>query len=552
MGFFRRNKAAALDDFVGKDAPSAPDLERSWAELEAATRAKASPPEPVAPATTQGAGSLEGASTVADDLQRYQDMDLSTELGDTPSIDATPGRLDVDIDALLASPEMKLPDPVASEAPAPVQDVDREPALAPALAPAAAEAAEETAQSDDFRFDIPVLPSRDNRADLGTMRLDVARIAADIQSGEELYRRAQKRIENLTGFVERAELDFSLLGRLEPENRRLKARNRTLESEIDDAKRKVDVMRADLEDHQKRLAERGAILERLHAKMSLAQKSLQEYERVLGATRTNSDKHALAAERAQTSLDVERRENEVLRTRVTELTAELDQRSTQTIEAQKMTDSLRQDAGDFRAQTETLSTENIELRNALDHAMRANNVMRGEMVSLHEDIRTFKTQSEFTVIAREDEMGALKAQLHELTKQLEIKDEIVRNAARDVQELRKVRTAQDLERERLESIIETQTFQLEEAGARLIEAQQNVTDFDRRYRDVAAALNQQQAVRESSPPAAQPDIAPYRGAVHATVPTAAPLADPLETLGDEDIEARITDFALGLRDDIAS
>ena len=531
MAFFKRktNAEVAKTEKVEPATQAtdmSADLDEAWAQLEseAAQSSRSRAPE----------GGIGDRAFVNEDLKRYQEMDLSAELGGLPTVDATPGKIDVDVDALLGDfadvpAEAVVPAP-ASPAPAPV-------------APPQAAAEPDTVDPDDFTFNVPPAPARDGRADLSTMRLDVARIASDIQSGEELYRRAQKRIENLTGFVERAELDFSTLNRLEPENRRLKARNRTLESEIDDAKRKLDVMRADLDDHRRRLAERTSVLEQLHSKMSVAQKSLQDYERVLASTRQQSDKHALAAERSKTSLDVERRENEVLRAKVTDLTAEIDARTTQTLETTKMMDSLRQDTIDFRAQAEGLGSENIELRNALDHAQRANNQMKGEMVSLHEDIRNFKTQSEFTVIAREDEMSALKAQVDELRKQLEIKDEIVRNAARDVQELRKIRTAQDLERERLESIVETQSFQLDEAGTRLIEAQQSVTDFDRRYRDVAAALNQQQMVRQQQAPAAQPDIAPAAPAGM----TPGALTGISEELSDDEIEAQIADMTLGLR-----
>ncbi len=543
MGLFKRGKTKPSD----KPDPKAPprDIDTAWSEMEAlAARQKASA------GLTEGDTNLSKQNLVSEDLKRYEAMDLSADLGDVPVEDATPGAIEVNVDALLPSAnDTNIQDP--------------------------RQTSKKTQQTtkEDFQFSVPQLATRDGRADLGTMRLDVARIASDIQSGEELYRRAQKRIENLTGFVEKAELDFSLLNRLEPENRRLKARNRTLESEIDDAKRKLETTRADLADHRRRLAERSTLLEQLQSKISLAQKSVQEYERVLDQTRKTSDKHALAAERTQTSLEVERRENQVLRDKVTDLTAQMEERHTQTLEAHKMTDSLRQDAADFRAQAEELSSENIELRNALDQAQRANNQMKGEMVSLHEDIRNFKTQSEFHVIAREDEMTALKTQVDELTKQLEIKDEIVRNAARDVQELRKIRTAQDLERERLEAIIETQTFQLDQAGSRLIEAQQNVTDFDRRYRDVAAALNEQQAQRASSPPAERPDIMPGMaiGALHDDLPTAPPLETPVfdpapleapalpadsypitSDLDDKDeaVANRITDFALGLRSDI--
>ncbi|MEP4052088.1 MAG: hypothetical protein ABJN22_07580 [Litorimonas sp.] len=392
----------------------------------------------------------------------------------------------------------------------------------------------------------PPATNRSDRADIGAMRLDVARISADIQSGEELYRRAQQRIENLTGFVERAEIDFSMLNRLEPENRRLKARNRTIERELESNVQKINVLRADLEDREQRLAERTRVYESTLGKLSVAQKSLQEYERALNSSRESSDRNALNAERLQTSLDVERRENEVLRERVTDSVTEMDVKQTAYIEAKKIADSLAQDCADYRHQAESAEKEADELRKSLATAQTQNNAMKAEMFSLHEDIRTFKSQSEFTIISREDEMTALQQQVDHLTKQLNIKDEIVRNAARDVQELRKVRTAQDLERERLEAQIETQAYQLDKANAEILQTKQDVTDFDRRYRDVATALSVAQSRRMSNEPAAKPDIQPVNSTVNSTTSG----SDEFENLTGEEIEDRIMDFRLGLRSDI--
>ncbi|MEP3654776.1 MAG: hypothetical protein ABJO36_07760 [Litorimonas sp.] len=392
----------------------------------------------------------------------------------------------------------------------------------------------------------PPATNRSDRADIGAMRLDVARISADIQSGEELYRRAQQRIENLTGFVERAEIDFSMLNRLEPENRRLKARNRTIERELESNAQKMNVLRADLDDREQRLAERTRVYESTLGKLSVAQKSLQEYERALNSSRESSDRNALNAERLQTSLDVERRENEVLRERVTDSVTEMDVKQTAYIEAKKIADSLAQDCADYRHQAESAEKEADELRKSLATAQTQNNAMKAEMFSLHEDIRTFKSQSEFTIISREDEMTALQQQVDHLTKQLNIKDEIVRNAARDVQELRKVRTAQDLERERLEAQIENQAYQLDQANSEILKTKQDVTDFDRRYRDVATALSVAQSRRMSNAPAETPDIQPAN-------PPAAPQSsksDEFENLTGEEIEDRIMDFRLGLRSDI--
>lgn len=398
----------------------------------------------------------------------------------------------------------------------------------------------------------PPAVNRPDRADIGAMRLDVARISADIQSGEELYRRAQQRIENLTGFVERAEIDFSMLNRLEPENRRLKARNRTIEREIDANVQKMSVLRADLEDREHRLSEKARVYETTLGKLSVAQKSLQEYERALSKSRESSDRNALNAERLQTSLDVERRENEVLRGRVTETVADMDAKQTGFIEAKKIADSLAQDCADYRQQAESAEKEADALRKTLATAQTQNNAMKAEMLGLHEDIRTFKSQSEFTIISREDEMTALQQQVDHLTKQLDIKDEIVRNAARDVQELRKVRTAQDLERERLESQIETQAFQLDQANSEILKTKQDVTDFDRRYRDVATALTMAQSRRMSNEPAETPDIQPIpsQNAPQAATPTATRDGNEFEDLTGDDISDRIMDYRLGLRDDL--
>ncbi len=402
---------------------------------------------------------------------------------------------------------------------------------------------------------VPPPPStnRPMRADIGAMRLDVARISADIQSGEELYRRAQQRIENLTSFVERAEVDFSMLNRLEPENRRLKARNRTIEREIEANAQKMNVLRAELEDREQRLAEKTRVYENTMGKLSVAKKSLQEYERALNTSRDSADRNALKSERLQTSLDVERRENEVLRERISETSADMDVKQTAYIEAKKIADSLAQDCADYRHQAETVEKEADELRRALATAQTQNNAMKSEMLSLHEDIRTFKSQSEFTIISREDELTALQQQVDQLTKQLEIKDEIVQNAARDVQELRKIRTAQDLERERLEAQIEAQSFQLDQANAEILQTKQDVTDFDRRYRDVATALSVAQARRTSNEPSPTPDIqpAPVASTPAASIPAPKdPNADDFDNLTGQEISDRIMDFRLGLRKDL--
>ena len=561
MVFFRKPKKAKDTGRIGRAAGEGLSSQAKWDELERLVNSDAEPSE------TSGA--------TADYAEDYSDeslgssrrgLDLKAEdLRDAkPSTFASDLRVDLpdDIefeDVTSPSPQSR-PQP-SIDAMMPSEHFERDTMSDPLTEPGAS--AQSKAQDEDY---LPPHPGADrpDRADIGTMRLDVARISADIQSGEELYRRAQQRIENLTNFVERAEVDFSMLNRLEPENRRLKARNRTIQREIDSNIQKMDVLRADLEDRELKLAEKTRIYESTLGKLSAAQKSLQEYERALHDTRGSSDRNALKSERLQTSLDVERRENEVLRSRVTEIATEMEAKKTAYIEAKKVADSLAQDCSDFRQQAETAEKDAHALRKSLTTAQTQNNAMKAEMISLHEDIRAFKTQSEFSIISREDEMTALQQQVSLLTKQLEIKDEILQNAARDVQDLRKVRTAQDLERERLESQIETQAYQLDQANSELLKSKQDVTDFDRRYRDVATALSVAQARRTPTQTVETPDIQPLPPKTTAKAPAKtkakkqAPKAkakqpksdDELSELSSEDVNERIVDFRLGLRNDL--
>ena len=288
------------------------------------------------------------------------------------------------------------------------------------------------------------------RLDMGEMRLDVAKISADIQGGEELYRRALQRVEGLMGFVEKAEVDFSVLNRLEPENRRLKARIRTSNGEVEGLKAKVSLISADLEDHQERLEEKTKQYEKSRGKLTKAAKSLRDYEGVLKKARSETDRHALALERHKTALSVEGKENKVLREKISELSSALELRQAEYLDASKMVESLRNDCADFRDQADTFRTEAQELRITLNTAKRQNNAMKGEMQSLHEDIKTFKTQYEFNVINREDKVTDLETHIAGLSRDVDQKTELANTATRELAALRKIRSEQDIERNRLE------------------------------------------------------------------------------------------------------
>ena len=567
MIFFRKAKKTDEPSKSEKSPISGISSQSKWDELERIVNSQASSQE-----TTENAETSERHENLTpDSLERESIGGLNIQAKDLreTKVGTYDSDLNVDIPKDMEFVDVTPPSAKATSQPnfeAMMPSEHFQADASPQLSKGTERLADSHVQDESF---IPAHPGTDrpDRADIGTMRLDVARISADIQSGEELYRRAQKRIENLTNFVERAEVDFSMLNRLEPENRRLKARNRTIQREIDANTQKMNVLRADLEDRELRLAEKTRIYETTLNKLTAAKQSLQEYERALNETRGSSDRNALKSERLQTSLDVERRENEVLRERLSQTLTEMETKKSAHIEAKKVADSLAQDCADFRHQAETAEKDAEALRKSLTTAQTQNNAMKAEMLSLHEDIRAFKTQSEFSIISREDEMTALQQQVSLLTKQLEIKDEILQNAARDVQDLRKVRTAQDLERERLEAQIETQAYQLDQVNSELLQSKQDVTDFDRRYRDVATALSVAQTRRMSSTPAETPDIQPAPpqtapeiaqtqdvpaapAPVAQSNPQPAPVEDDISELTSEEVHDRIMDFRLGLRNDI--
>ena len=377
---------------------------------------------------------------IADSLKGFITPNFTTDISPkTKSIDVTSSESDThkmpetDIDALLADArKVAQEESKAANPPTPPQSI-------------------EVKNNEDLpAIETDMALSGPNRLDMGAVRLDVAKISADIQSGEEIYRRALQRVEGLMSFVEKAEVDFSVLNRLEPENRRLKAKLRTSQGEVEIIKGKLTLTATDLEDHQKRLTEKTTQYEQARSKLVTAANSLQEYERVLKATKTEAERFALTVERHKTALSVEGRENKILREKVGELSKALETRQVEYLEASKMVESLRTDCVDFRDQADTYRSEAQDLRVTLNTAKRQNNSMKSEMQVLHEDIKTFKTQYEFNVINREDQVTDLEAQVALLVKEIDAKTEVANSATQSLASLRSIRNEQDIERDRLE------------------------------------------------------------------------------------------------------
>ena len=380
------------------------------------------------------------------------------------------------------------------------------------------------------------------RVNLGDMRLDVARINSDIESGEALYQRAQQRVQNLMAYVERAEVDFSLLNRLEPENRRLKSRKRALESEIETIKNRNSVLHSNLEEHKRRVSETSDALEIANAKLAKTMRALEDREVQVKSLEDKTSKVTLEFDRTRTDLEVESRENKSLRQKIAEMSGQVHDINVEKLDLAKSIESLKIDCDDQRKGRQKLQEENADLRYNLSQSEKQNNQMKNQLVAVHEEIKSFKTQYEFNILSRDDRIIALESKVAELSEKLKHKDNIVESAARDVSSLRRERTAAEMERQRLEKIIRDQSGKLTAVHDELLQSKQDLSAVDQRYKDVAAALQVSQEQRMATRPVPKPDIHPRMEEEDLGVPIINEDDDPATEIDD-----LLTEYKLGLR-----
>lgn len=346
------------------------------------------------------------------------------------------------------------------------------------------------------------------RINLGEMRMDVANIISDFESGDSMYRRAQQRVETLTGYIERAEVDFSLLDRLEPENRALKSENLALQSELDKRKTRISQLTSGLEDLQRRYGDAQSELDATNSKLAQSIKNYERSERDIAELNTQIQEMRLKSDRMRNDLDVESRENGSLRSRIADITNQLEKATSEKLSLAKQIETLKIDVADQSENRLQLRDEVTELRHALEDAQRQNTQMRGEITGVHEDIRGFKTQYEFNILKRDERISDLESQIVELNERLRVKEDQFETTHRELSAIRKERTAQDLERERLEKSVEQANSQLYRTEEELLKSRKAADELDLKYRDISAALARAEEIRHSSAPAETPDIAP--------------------------------------------
>jgi len=244
---------------------------------------------------------------------KFKAPDFSAEITDkTPQTDVTP--------------QGKQPVTRASEASKITQKADTKKT-------SAASNADASGDKDPYADMDFTRPIKGGRANVSELRLDVSRITSDIENGDALYRRAQQRVSGLMQFVERAEVDFSLLERIEPENRRLKARNAVVTKELEENLRQTALLESDLDEHRRRLAEINVQYDTVNGNLAKAMKALSERDHEIRQLTNDLSSSTLKLDREKTTTEVEIRENNVLRERVINLTNDLEDTKTSRAEA---------------------------------------------------------------------------------------------------------------------------------------------------------------------------------------------------------------------------
>lgn len=343
------------------------------------------------------------------------------------------------------------------------------------------------------------------------LRHDLSKITTDFENGDALYKRAQIRIKNLNSFAEKAELSFSLVSRLEPENRRLKARNLTLARDLETSVLNLARLETELSAKTKRVAEVSEDLEETHSQLSSALSTLSATEKELSTVKQDRDIQVLRGDREKNSYEIETRENLNLRSKISKLTDEIELLSAEKISLTNHIESMKIDMEDLQKSKESSEKNAYDVTLELEKTRDHNAEITRQISSIQEDVKSFKTQYEYNVLTRDDRIFALESELESLGKQLSLKDEILNNTSIDAQNLRKTRSDGELERERLERLIENQSQQLKLADAQLLQSRASIQEIDKRYKDAAMALARVNERRNDQAPSPSPDIRPAEG-----------------------------------------
>lgn len=370
-----------------------------------------------------------------------------------------------------------------------------------------------TAHVQDELFDLED-GIRRGPVSLSDLRLDIARISSDLDSGEALYRRAQHRVESLVEFIEKAEVAVSVLHRLEPEAKRLKASNRALKTEIDIQKQALETAERSLSDERQSHTDSRVRYETLNEKFRQAADMIRERTGDLEDALRSLETLKIEHERVKTSFDIEARENINLHQSVTDLSDKVEGLTKAKLNAEKKAESLSLDCDDLRRANHDLKTEVKTLHFQVSETMREGDRMRIEFAEIQNKLLEYKNSHAAQLQRRNEKIGHLEQLIGELERKLRFKEEMVENAVADVTELRREATSQQLERERLEKVIQRQTHKLDVAEHDLLKSKKEMSALGLKYQTVAENLADYQRARAAvrAERTERPDIYPTMNA----------------------------------------
>lgn len=331
---------------------------------------------------------------------------------------------------------------------------------------------------------------------LGELRLDIARITSDIDNGEALYRRAQQRVTSLMGFMEKAEVAVSVLNRLQPENRKLIAKNRSLETDVEAQKYIIASLENDRTKLRDNLDQATNREETLRGQFTELKSILDERNRENEALLTDADATQMQLERIKTNLEIATRENSTLNDRMSDLSEHIQRLSEEKINTEKTLETVKADLNDELDRNNSMEAENSELRISLRTSNRHNSEMHNELMEVQDKIVIYKTQHETHLHRRDDRIIVLESRIKELEKIIKHKDEIVQTKTDNVSALKKSVSRHEIEREKLEKIVEDQNYQLSKAEEELLSSKHDIAELDQQYRDLAKALSRRPAATQ--------------------------------------------------------
>ncbi len=285
--------------------------------------------------------------------------------------------------------------------------------------------------------------------EMGQIRRVVEDFTAELQESHSRQQAASKRVSSLNGLISKMELDIKQLRRLESENKDMNRKLLDLESKLAQKASWASELDSKLNDLERRHGDTREKLEVARASLAASadeatsqDAKLIDQERTIRTLTMRSDS---TDDKYKHAVDTV----EKLRDTLEEQSAELAQRTRETVELQN---SLEELSTKYDRKSKQSDATLVELKNLrLDfNEMKAKHVeVTGNLENTKYDLRTQKTVFDDTVKRREEENLALKTRIDQLETQVRIKENM---ASHLDQEFITLRNELSNERERTQTL----------------------------------------------------------------------------------------------------